>query len=361
MLPDYIVGQGRVSISALCKMLSGVRELTDDDLAEPNCLSCQEIRLMTDDSSQDACGPEPARQPQSPPTRRSYLIPIAVAIGCLPWLILGMLFVALLLSLGGDQEGRPHVALIRVTGVITASESASSVFEGVITGSESVVEQLEKARKNKAAKAVVIRIDSPGGSPAGAEEVYNEISRVRKDGKPVYTSMADVAASAGYYIASASDQIHADASTLTGSIGVIWDIADMSGLYRKIGYNSQIVKSGKFKDIGSPSRPLTAEERALLQAIVDDSFNHFVRAVAKGRSIPEGRLRNIADGRILTGSQAVKLGLVDKLGGLRETTLAAARAGGMKGEPKVVEYEERRWLDVLFGGRASITRGRGLR
>ena len=290
-----------------------------------------------------------------PPRRRSWLWVIPVSLGgCLLVIICGVAFFALLFkglwSLGGEvSDYGKHIALIRVTGVITAGKSESGLFSGSSCGSEDLIDQLERARKNDDVKAIVLRINSPGGSPAGSEEVYNEIMRVRRAGKIVYTSMADVTASGGYYIASASDRIYADSSTLTGSIGVIWDITDMSGLYKKIGFNPQVIKSGKFKDIGSPSRPLTAEEKALLQSIVMDTYGQFVNAVAEGRHLPVADVKKIADGRVFTGSQAMRVKLIDRLGGMHETVRAAARAGGIKGEPRVIEYRRHKSFSDIFG------------
>lgn len=288
-----------------------------------------------------------------PPQNRNHwkwILPVGG--GCLLLLILGVALFAMLIKglsgFGEVSEYGSHVAIIRVTGVITAGKAESGLFGGSSCGSEDLIYQLEKARKNDDAKAILIRINSPGGSPAGSEEVYNEIVRVRKD-KPVYVSMGDVAASGGYYIASASDRIYADSSTLTGSIGVIWDITDMSGLYKKIGFNTQVIKSGKFKDIGSPNRPLTADEKTLLQGIVMDTYGQFVKAVAEGRHMPEADVRKIADGRVFTGSQATKNGLVDRIGGMHEAIRAAARAGGIKGEPKTQEYRRKASFSDIFG------------
>ena len=244
--------------------------------------------------------------------------------------------------------GGNHIALVRVSGVITAGKSGASLFGDRAAGSEDLVAQLEKARKDDSAKAILIRINSPGGSAAGSEEVYNEIIRVRRSGKPIYASMGDVAASGGYYIASACDRIYTDGGTLTGSIGVIFETTDMSALFNKIGFRPEVTKSGKFKDIGSPNRPLTPEEKLLLQGMVDDIYNRFVKAVSDGRKMPVSEVRKIADGRIFTGSQAVKVKLVDEVGGMRDATLAAARAGGIKGEPRVVEYARRGFFDILF-------------
>ncbi len=290
-----------------------------------------------------------------PSPRRSYLVPIGIGLGA-GCLVLVFAFFALMIGFvvaaglrGGDGRGG-NVALIRVTGTITGGKSGIGLLSGSAVGAEDVVNQLERARKDKKIKAIVIRINSPGGSAAGSEEVWREIMRVRKSGKPVYASMADVAASGGYYIASACDRIYADASTITGSIGVIFSGADLSELYDKIGLRPEVIKSGKFKDIGSPARPLTSEERVLLQNIVNGMYATFVRSVAEGRKMALSEVKKLADGRIFTGEQAVKLKLIDEIGGLRETTLAAAMAGGIKREPRVVEYGRGGFWSSVFGG-----------
>lgn len=333
------------------------------------------------DSRPPAQQPEPAPQPEvgtaapredvsgviHPPPRRkrSYAAPIAVGVGCLVLVVfpIGFFMLPALFGLmartdSGARGG--NLALIRVTGTITGGKGSAGVFGGGSTGAEDLVSQLEKARKDDGIKAIVIRINSPGGSAAGSEEVWNEIMRVRKSRKPVYASMADVAASGGYYIASACDRIYANGSTVTGSIGVIFSGADMSELYRKIGFRPEVIKSGKFKDTGSPARPLTAEERALLQTIVSGIHSRFVNAVSDGRKLPAAEVRKIADGRVLTGDQALKLRLVDKIGGLHETTRAAADAGGIKGEPRVVDYQRKGLLGALLGDDVSSEIQRGI-
>lgn len=254
-----------------------------------------------------------------------------------------------LITAGSGEGVGKHVALIRVSGVITGGGDSVDIFGGSAAGAEDIVKQLERARKSNNVKAIVVRIISPGGSAAGSEEVYNEIMRIRKEGKPIYASMGDVAASGGYWVASGCSRIYADASTITGSIGVIFSLADLSELYRKIGYKPEVVKSGKFKDIGSGARPLTPEERKLLQGMIDDVYSSFLNGVAQGRGRKAAEIKPVADGRMFTGSQAFKLKLIDRIGGLHETVQDAARAGGITGEPKVVSYERRGLLDVLFG------------
>jgi len=295
----------------------------------------------------------PPPPPPSQQRRNYWWIILAIIGGLILLTLIGIFaFIAVTFS-GGTSEHGKHIALIRVNGVITSGRGGAGLFSGSVAGSDDIIDQLEKARENDSAKAVVLRIDSPGGSPAASEEVYNEIKRVQRAGKPVYTSMADVAASGGYYIASASDKIYADASTITGSIGVIWDSADLSGLYKKIGYTPEVVKSGKFKDIGSPNRPITPAERALIQGMIMDTYDQFVHAVASGRHMPVSQVKSIADGRVFTGRQALGVDLVDKIGGLHDTVRSAARAGGIKGEPKVIEYRRRTTFADIFSSDSS--------
>lgn len=300
--------------------------------------------------------PPPGQYPYRPPVQQSnnkkyWWLAAGLGGGCLLLAILGLfiLFGIGVIAGGAGEPFGEHVALIHVNGVITAGKSSGGPFSSSTSGSEDLVAQLESVRKNDDAKAVVIRINSPGGSPSGSEEVYNAIRRVRDDGIPVYISMGDVAASGGYYIAAAADKIYADASTLTGSIGVIFQTTDMSELYDKIGFNPQTVKSGQFKDIGSSARPLTPAERSLLQGIVNDTYEQFVQAVAKGRKMKVADVKAIADGRVFTGNQALKLKLVDNIGGLHETVNDAAKAGGISGEPEVKEYGDKGLFGTLFG------------
>ncbi|MCE5200210.1 MAG: signal peptide peptidase SppA [Armatimonadota bacterium] len=298
--------------------------------------------------------------PQQRP-RPKYVIPLAVGGGCLLLIVIFFMFIAaigaIVGGIGGAEYGGRHIALIRVNGVITADRSGGGVLSSSTSGSEDIVSEIERAARDRDARAIVIRINSPGGSPAGSEEVYNAIMRARKAGKLVYTSMGDVAASGGYYIAAPCDKIYADANSITGSIGVIFSAADMSNLYSKIGYKPEVIKSGKFKDIGSPNRPITPEERALIQNIVNTTYINFVNAVAKGRKLPFDQVKKIADGRVFTGDQARALRLVDNIGGLHETVMAAAKAVGIKGRPKVIEYGRKGFLGEFLGSEQSHASG----
>lgn len=302
--------------------------------------------------------PVPPAAPQ-PPQKKRWVWPTVIGCGCLTLLFIPFLFAMVIggiaaLSGGGERISGPHVALIHIDGVITADASADSLFGGSsASGSETIVSQLEKARKDSNVKAVVLRINSPGGSPSGSEEVYNEIRFVQKT-KPVYTSMGDVAASGGYYIASACDKIYADSSSITGSIGVIMETTNVEGLFKKLGLQANVIKSGKHKDLGSPYRAMTPEERKLLQNMINDTYDQFVTAVSEGRRMPKTRVKELATGLVFTGRQAKNLKLIDEIGGLNETISAAASAGGIMGEPQVERYGRKGGLAGLFDEKSSI-------
>jgi len=221
-------------------------------------------------------------------------------------------------------------------------------IKGVITSSRGIVEQIENYAEDDAVKAIVLRINSPGGAVGPSQEIYREVLRAREK-KKVIASMESVAASGGYYVACASDVIVANPGTITGSIGVVMEFSNIEDLLRKIGLQSYVVKSGKHKDIGSPVRKMTSEEKAILQGVIDSVHNQFVRAVAEGRDLEEGKVRQLADGRIFSGEQAKELGLVDRLGGLQDAIEIAAEMVGIKGKPAVI-YPKRKLslYELLF-------------
>ena len=215
-------------------------------------------------------------------------------------------------------------------------------IEGVILDSKDIIEELREHRENKSVKAIMLRIDSPGGAVAPSQEIYTEVLKIRDEGKKkIVTSMGSVAASGGYYIASASDRIVANPGSVTGSIGVIIELANVSGLMKKVGVESVVIKSGKFKDVGSLFRTMTAEERELLQGVIDDTYDQFVDAVAAGRGINKEDLLPIADGRVFTGRQAKKLGLVDDLGSMQDAIKITADIAGIKGEPDIIQKKKK--------------------
>jgi len=206
---------------------------------------------------------------------------------------------------------------------------------GMISDSESTIDQLKKFVKDDSVKAIVLRINSPGGGVAPSQEIYEEVKKARAK-KPVIASMGALAASGGYYIACATQRVYANPGTITGSIGVIMPFMNVKDLVEKIGIKGMTVKSGAFKDMGSPLRDMTPQERELLQGVVDNVNLQFVNAVAAGRNLNREDVLRIADGRIFTGEQAKGLGLVDVLGNLEDAISDAGKLGKISGEPKVV-------------------------
>jgi protease-4 len=208
-------------------------------------------------------------------------------------------------------------------------------LKGVITQSSGVIEELQQYLEDDGVKAIILRIDSPGGGVGPAQEIYREIIKI-KPKKKVVTSMGSVAASGGYYIACASDCIVANPGTITGSIGVIMQFSNFEELLKKIGIKGVVLKSGEHKDIGSPLREMTPEEKRIMQEVLDNVHQQFIQAVAEGRKLDRSKVVQIADGRILTGEQAKNLGLVDKLGNLQDTIDIAAKMVGIEGKPNVI-------------------------
>ncbi len=246
------------------------------------------------------------------------------------------------------STGSGKVAVINLSGTIASTQDAS--LFGSASSSSLTMADLERAEKDRSLKAVVLRIDSPGGSASASQELYDQVLRLKKSGKTVVASFGDMAASGGYFVGAAADKIVAVPSTVTGSIGVISTVPNLEELYKMIGYKERVFKSGPHKDMLSPSRPLTTEEEEIMQELIDETYDQFVIAVANGRGLPQEKVRQLADGRIYTGSQAKEIGLVDELGGKREAIELATKLAGIKGEPEVVEYRRVPGLvDILRG------------
>lgn len=237
------------------------------------------------------------------------------------------------------------VGVVNVEGVILGGQGG--LFGGGASAGD-IMRQLRGAREDTAVKAVVLRVNSPGGSAAASQEIADEIKKVREAGKPVVTSMGDTAASGGYWIAAATDRIVANPATLTGSIGVIMELQNLQGLYDKLGIDFNVIKSGPHKDMGSTSRDLTREERDILQGMVDDIYQQFVAIVADGRNLPVDQVKKLADGRVFTGRQAKELGLVDSLGNYYEAVRVAADLAGIEGEPEIRSMTQPRPWEWLF-------------
>jgi protease-4 len=235
------------------------------------------------------------------------------------------------LALSGDQitfsSLRGRVGLVEIVGGIEESES--------------IVEQLTRHQRDASVRAVVIRLDSPGGGVAASQEIYEAVRRIHDEGKPVIASMAGVAASGAYYVACAADSIVCNPGTLTGSIGVILSFPNTEELFRKVGIKLEVVKTGAFKDMGSMWRPMTPDERKLLQDVLGNVYDQFVDAIVDGRGLTREEVLPYADGRIFTGEQALDYGFVDRLGDLDDAVELAAQMGGLPEHPSVVRRERR--------------------
>ncbi len=222
-------------------------------------------------------------------------------------------------------------------------------IEGPITDSGPILSQLVKFRKDEHIKAIILRIDSPGGGVGPSQEIYREVRRTIEK-KKVIASLGSVAASGGYYVASAANKIVANPGTITGSIGVIMEFLRLENLLKKIGVSLEVLKSGEFKDLGSPHREMSEREKALLTALILDVQKQFVDAVARGRGLSVEEVMEIADGRIFSGAQAKELGLVDSLGNFQDAVQLAKEMAEIKGEATMV-YPEKprlRFWDFIF-------------
>lgn len=223
--------------------------------------------------------------------------------------------------------------------------------KGMILDSKETIRQLRHFLKQDGIKAVVLRVDSPGGIVAPSQEIYEEVKKFAAK-KKIIVSMGSLAASGGYYISAPATMIYANPGTITASIGVILKLSNIEALMDKIGIKSHTLKTGKYKDSGSPLRKFSPEDRAMLQSVIDNTHEQFIRAVAEGRKLPIEDVRKIADGRILSGEQAKGAKLVDRLGTLQDAIEEAGKQAGIKGEPEVIQPPKKKvnYLDILSGG-----------
>jgi protease-4 len=217
--------------------------------------------------------------------------------------------------------------------------------KGIITESRTVIKQLDRFQDDPSIKAIVLRVNSPGGAVGPSQEIMQEVLKVRKK-KRVVASMGTLAASGGYYVACAADLIMANPGTTTGSIGVIMQFANVEQLTKKLGIDLFALKAGRYKDVGSPFRPMTPEDKVYLQHLIDNVYQQFVRDVAKNRKIPLAKMKELAEGRIYTGEEAKQVGLVDALGNLQDAIDKAGRLGGIKGKVEAV-YPEKEGFSLL--------------
>lgn len=268
-------------------------------------------------------------------------------------LVVGAGFVLLLFSAIRSLERDE-----RETVVIGRGEKLAVIeLKGDIESPDDVVRQLKKYRDDKAIKGIVLRIDSPGGGVVASQEMYEEMRKTRDAGKPIVVSMGALAASGGYYVACGASKLVANRGTLTGSIGVIGEFVQLHEALNKLGIDVKTIKSGRLKDAGSPTQPMSKDAEKYFQSLMDDVHDQFIGVVAAERKLDHRKVVEIADGRVFTGEQALELGLVDTLGTFEDAVRIAADLAGIEGEPSLVREQARKrwWVERIFGDvRASV-------
>ncbi len=252
-------------------------------------------------------------------------------------IVLGVLFVL----------GRGAAFFSRSVPIVGGAEIGVVRISGVILSSRKAIHQIRALARDPKVKAILLRINSPGGAVVPSQDIYEEVLKARKSGKPVVASIGTVGASGAYYIASACDRILASSGSLTGSIGVIMELAQFEELMKKVGIQSEVMKSGALKDAGSPFRPMTTEEKAYLQTVLDEMHRQFIRDVAKGRHLSVATLEPLADGRVFTGASAVGNHLVDALGDYEDAVDVAAKMAHISGKPEIRRFPEKTFFDRM--------------
>ncbi len=272
------------------------------------------------------------------------------------WVILSVLFVLLVIFWGifliyslirggtGYVPTRESIALIRIEGVISDSESSSLLY-GLGTEPEKIIHQLHRAEEDPNIKAIIFRINSPGGTAAASQEIYREIVRIKK---PIISSVGDICASGAYYIASATDWIVANEASSVGSIGVIMQFPNYQGLYEKLGIKTETFTKGKYKDLGSPARGLTDEEKRLIDKELEVVYQQFIRDVAKGRDMTEKNVEELATGFVFVGSESFNLKLIDELGNYQDAINKAVEFGQIKGKPTIIDFKRPTFFDTFL-------------
>jgi len=284
---------------------------------------------------------------------RGFLIAISIIIGIvLSCSIVPLGFAFLLMTMNKESStellpakawkeqvisgsGSDRILIVHITGII-GNGSSSNLFSDELNHTE-LLSQLRQAAQDPFIKAVVLRVDSPGGGVVASNEIHQAITKIRDAEKKIVVSMGTMAASGGYYVSTPADKIYANPDTLTGSLGVIITSVNYQETFEKVGLRQVVYKSGKFKDILSPARESTAEEQQIIQSFIDEAYQGFVDVIAEGRDIPRKEVLDLADGRIYSGRQALKLGLVDEMGGLEEAIEGAKELAGLS-DGLVVRY-----------------------
>lgn len=281
--------------------------------------------------------------------RRSTFTTVVVAVVSL------MVITGLVLAITRGSEG---------TGLSLGDHIAVIPIDGVIGDDKEVLEEIRRFRDDRSVKGYVVAINSPGGAVGPSQSIYREIKRIREEDKvPVIAAISSIGASGGYYIAVAADSIYANPGSVTGSIGVIMEMPNVEPLMKKVGVSMQVIKSAEHKDIGSPFREMTPGDRDILGAMVQDVYQQFVEVVAKERKQARETILPLADGRVLSGRQALQSGLIDRLGNFNDAVAAAGRMAKLGKEPKLL-YPTRKkptLLDVLLGRAAESAVGQIMR
>ncbi|MDB5051115.1 MAG: signal peptide peptidase Serine peptidase family [Fibrobacteres bacterium] len=254
------------------------------------------------------------------------------------------LFGRLAANTDGFKERRAHITELRL--------------EGPIMSSDTYMESIQRISEDKSCKGILLRIDSPGGAVGASQEIHSALKTLKAKGLPIVVSQGNLAASGGYYVSLAGDRIFSNAGTLTGSIGVILQFPEAEKLMEKVGIKMNTIKSGALKDVGNFARPPTPEEIRYLQTVIDNTYGQFISDILASRKIERSELMKIADGRILTGSQAKAYGLVDTLGGYQEAKHYLAGLVKLEGEPIVVrEPPSKSWIENALASKTSSSFG----
>jgi protease-4 len=246
-----------------------------------------------------------------------------------------------------------QIVLIRIEGVISASGEGEGFLSGAGTSSEDIINQLRRADRDSSVRAILLRIDSPGGTAAASEEIYIEVKRTKK---PVIASIADIGSSGAYLIACGADKIVANSSSSVGSIGTILTIPNFQKLFKKLGVDYVIITQGKYKSLGHPARPITEEEKKILEEQSKVVYDQFIENVAESRKLSREEVKDFANGLSFPGKQALKMGLIDKIGNYQDAVDVSAKMGKIKGEPVIVEYAApslSKWLSQIFQGKGA--------
>ena len=236
-----------------------------------------------------------------------------------------------------DAPTGDHVAVIEIHGQIS-SRASTGLFATDSASAQEIVAELEAIRDDGNVQALLLDIDSPGSTAIAAEQIYDELLRVKEDGIPIVAAFGSSATSGAYYIAAPADVIVSNRGTVTGSIGVITQVPNMQELYEKIGIEMQTIATGEYKDMMQPARPLRDDEIELISELQDETYEEFIEVIAAGRDLSEAEVRELADGRVFSGRQAIDNGLVDELGDYREAVRIAGELAGLGDDPDVRDY-----------------------